>query len=597
MSRTLATGFFLLLLTGTPVAGQDWVATNPLCPADLVHGDEFGSAVAVGSDWIAIGAYRKNVVYLFHRDGSSGCAPVTTIPGPAADGWFGFDLAMDGNRLLVGAPSAERTGAAYLIELQQDGSLRSLRRLAIAGALPDDEIGSSVAINGNILAIGARGAASGRGRVYVGAEGSLRAVPPPDRLAERAELGQSVALSGSTLVMGAPVPYRGSGSPGVAYVVELGADGSPRSPVPLRLPPELEAEAAFGYSVAIDAGRILVGAPLADRGGTDAGAVYRFERSGTSWELVAQPVRVGEVGDQLGVAVALDGTTAVIGARYAHGERRGAAYVHGMAGGSQELPPPLKAGAEFGFSVAIDDGMVVVGAFREDGGAGAAYRFEAAVQVGFERPASVVLESAATAALDIVVIRPPGGTSPVTFDLEICPPEEEVRTATPLEDFVPPESTYTIPASETRLRIAVPIVSDDEGEGAETFTVRLLPRFPAGGRTPTLHRVTIDDNTYLVVTPGPLTTREDGTSATVEVRLSASPSAAVTVSFTSTDPTEGTVSPSQLTFAAGDQELTPDGPGQRRGRCALRRAAALRSRRAVRERGPSFRRHRPFQSR
>ncbi|HKH44799.1 MAG TPA: hypothetical protein VKM72_09060 [Thermoanaerobaculia bacterium] len=364
---TAAAALLVLLLTGALPAAGDWVGER-LCATGLPRDGEFGSAVAVGDGGtIAVGDFRHDVVYLFTWTTANGCRPADVIRGRAGE-WFGFDLAIDGDWLLIGAPQSGGTGAVYLYDLKTE----SLKAIAVPGVQRGDEVGSSVALDRGTLAIGARGADDRaddrRGRVYVGPEGALTAVPTPPGLAQGAELGQSVALSGNTLVMGAPSPFRASGSPGDAWVYDVQS-----GELLLLAPPGgLEPEAAFGYAVAVDGERILVGAPLADRGGIDAGAVFRFEGKGRGpAQELDFPRRAG---DQLGVAVALEEETAVAGARYAGGTR-GAAYLLKRNGPAQTLEQTVPGGAQLGFSVAIRGEVVVVGAFRE-GGTGAAYRFE-----------------------------------------------------------------------------------------------------------------------------------------------------------------------------------------------------------------------------
>jgi hypothetical protein len=94
----------------------------------------------------------------------------------------------------------------------------------------------------------------------------------------------------------------------------------------------------FGQSVSMsfDGSRVIVGANYADPGGTaDAGAVYIFTRSGTTWTQEAKLVAGDKVqSDALGYSVSMssDGSRAVVGAIYADPDGTsyaGAAYVIG----------------------------------------------------------------------------------------------------------------------------------------------------------------------------------------------------------------------------------------------------------------------------
>ena len=145
----------------------------------------------------------------------------------------------------------------------------------------------------------------------------------------------------------------------------------------------------LGFAVAIDGDTALVGAPGSDAGASaDQGAVYVFERSGTTWTRTQKLTSTeGAAGDQFGYAVAFDGDTAVIGAFCAEvgpGLDQGAAYVFTRAGTSwvqqQKLVASDAAAADvFGYTVAVSGETALVGAIYDDvGGAidrGSAYVF------------------------------------------------------------------------------------------------------------------------------------------------------------------------------------------------------------------------------
>ena len=149
----------------------------------------------------------------------------------------------------------------------------------------------------------------------------------------------------------------------------------------------------FGWSVSIsgDGSRVVVGAYLADPGGTsDAGAAYIFLRTGTTWTQEAKIFASDKVAsDQFGTSVSIssDGSRVVVGALYSDPSgitNAGAAYIYLRTGTtwSQEakLTASDKAASDyFGSSVSIssDGSRVVVGAYASDPGgtsdAGAVY--------------------------------------------------------------------------------------------------------------------------------------------------------------------------------------------------------------------------------
>src|SRR5687768_3086296 len=89
--------------------------------------------------------------------------------------------------------------------------------------------------------------------------------------------GRAVALDGDTAVVGAPYHDGVDSSSGSVHVfVRAAGTWSAQGEL---LPSDASQGDQFGHAVAIDAGRIAVGAPLAG----DAGSVYVFVRIGSAW--------------------------------------------------------------------------------------------------------------------------------------------------------------------------------------------------------------------------------------------------------------------------------------------------------------------------
>jgi hypothetical protein len=132
----------------------------------------------------------------------------------------------------------------------------------------------------------------------------------------------------------------------------------------------------FGYSVGISGDTMVVGAQLDDTpAGIDAGSVYVFVRSGTTWTQQAHLFASdGAADDLFGVSIAISGNTMVVGA-YADdtpaGSSVGSAYVFVRSGATWTQQAHLFAsdGAAddiFGWVVAISGDTVVVGARNDN---------------------------------------------------------------------------------------------------------------------------------------------------------------------------------------------------------------------------------------
>jgi hypothetical protein len=171
--------------------------------------------------------------------------------------------------------------------------------------------------------------------------------------------GYSVAVDGNTAVVGA---FNDNASIGAAYVfVRSGTTWSAQQEL---TPPDGAASDEFGYAVSISGNTILVDS-LAASGGK--GTVYAFTRSGVTWSLQQEFTSTdGASGDCFGCALALSGTTAVIGAPGRLGGT-GAAYLYvkGTSWSSQQELGGSSSSDAFGFSVGLtpDASTAVVGAY------------------------------------------------------------------------------------------------------------------------------------------------------------------------------------------------------------------------------------------
>ncbi|HEX7182867.1 MAG TPA: Calx-beta domain-containing protein [Thermoanaerobaculia bacterium] len=553
MSRVAASAVLLVLLLGAASPGRadelQWRRLRP--DSQLGPGDRFGAAVAVGGDVIAVGAYLADflrgvdagAVYLFRKTGGSWepflDSPIQVSPGD----WLGFDVALDrgGRRLLVGAPRAQvdgvRCGVAYLYDLTE-GRATLLERISPPDACQEGaEIGSAVAIDGDLMAVGARGADRRAGRVYASFGGgvSFERLAAPG-LEEGAELGQSLAIDGQILIAGAPFANSRGPDSGAVYVFQ------DRSRTGSRLAPDtLRPGDAFGYAVSAEDGLIAVGAPQSDSGGSDSGAVYLRQGEGAWIQLAG---RSG--GDQLGVALALARGEGFAGARRSF-QREGAVYPFSPGGLREPLHPPCpQAGAEFGFAVAARGSLLVVGAFLE-AGTGAAYvrdELPDAYELSVRSPVSEAIGSL----LVTVTQRDEPVCEPASLTLSTAD-----RTAEQGLDYSHSPRRVTFPEGISTQEVRIPILQDALCEGDESFEIVLSGPPVSGSPDPALASRTVilrdDEAPSLVLTPSPLRMAEGEGEAALSVALGCQPVGPVTVSLR---PDLGTVAPAQLRFTAAD---------------------------------------------
>ncbi len=152
--------------------------------------------------------------------------------------------------------------------------------------------------------------------------------------------GRAVGLDGDTLVVGAAGEDSGDGNPNDNSALDAGAvyvfrrSGTTWTQEAYLKASTILAGAQFGYSVAVDGDVLVVGAPdtSAEDGGTRLGRAYVFTRTGFTWsEEVSVEGSQGTAGDQFGRSVAIDGGYFVVGAPLetsTAGTWSGAAYVY-----------------------------------------------------------------------------------------------------------------------------------------------------------------------------------------------------------------------------------------------------------------------------
>lgn len=295
----------------------------------------------------------------------------------------GSAVAIDGDTAVVGASSADvdefgNSGAAYVYTRSGDGWERQ------ATLLPDGErdwglvFGRSVAIDGDTIVVGATGATLGDSRpgaayVFVrdGDTWTQQAKLSTNDVRWGAELGYSVAIDGDTVAVSAPGEHLGDiNVAGVVYLFTRDGDA-------WTIGPRLAGSGVtdfgnFGWSVSLDDGTLLVGAPnTTARGVFRQGAAYVFTDDGGGWAERAT-LLPSDPGPELafGTSVDVDGGTAVVGASgpgFDFVPSRGAVYVYdGREADWAEQAKLTSSGTHvndrFGWSVGIDRGTVVAGA-------------------------------------------------------------------------------------------------------------------------------------------------------------------------------------------------------------------------------------------
>ncbi len=355
--------------------------------------DSFGRAADVSGDTAIVGALGHNngngSAYMFAFDGTTWTKSQELLPSDGMGGdWFGFSVAMDGDKVLVGAlqhvhSRTSQNGSVYAFRFNGTSWIEQQELLAPDGAI-GDAFGGLVAIDGNVALIGAPGDddnGSNSGSAYVFRFNGTNWVQeqkllPSDATAND-NFGGAVAVSGGAVVISA---VNSAMAHGAVYVFRF--DGTTWVQEQKLVASDGAFVDAFGGSVSITGDVALVGAFLDDDNGQDSGSAYvfQFNQQAATW-VQAQKLLAsdGIAGDQFGRFVAIDGGNALVGAWAADGSM-GKAYLFRANGGAWSereilLPDPGPWTAFFGWPVALDGDTAIVGAHGEDVQRGAAYVF------------------------------------------------------------------------------------------------------------------------------------------------------------------------------------------------------------------------------
>jgi len=302
-----------------------------------------GDTVVVGADGDDI---NKGSAYVFVKSAggwpyySIETAKLTAGAGGATGDLFGYSVAISGGTVVVGAYGDDDhgswSGSAYVFHKLASGWAQGylIVKLTAGDGAAHDYFGTSVAISGDTVGVGADGDDINKGSVYVFEKTSsgwsqVVKLMASDRVAED-DFGTSVAISGDTLVVGA---WGDDGYRGSAYVFmkTVGGWAFAYQIAKLRAS-DGAAGHRFGSSVAISGDRVVVGAYGDD---SFKGSAYVFEKPKGGWTDMSETSKLtaddGVADDLFGISVSIDGDTAVVGADGDDG-CKGSAYVFKMTG-------------------------------------------------------------------------------------------------------------------------------------------------------------------------------------------------------------------------------------------------------------------------
>ena len=305
-----------------------WLQTAKLTTSDSSNRYQSSTSVAIDGDYCILGVYRDNQIgsttsygaaYIFKRqaDDSWQEQQKITASDSSNNSFFGNSVAIDGDMVVIGASGLN---AAYVFE--RSGEMWTQQtKLTATDSVSGDLFGYSVDINGLGVFVGAPG--NDISNIHGGAVYSFTwhsgisswiqyKITAPDEEAND-YFGNSVFISGNTAIIGAYGDDDGAGS---AYIFQK--DGFIWSYASKLTASDTAESNYFGFSASISGDYAVVGSHLNDDNGMDSGSAYVFERKNgdnLSWVEVNKILDPdGTNNDYFGSSVSISGSSIIIGA-------------------------------------------------------------------------------------------------------------------------------------------------------------------------------------------------------------------------------------------------------------------------------------------
>lgn len=363
---------------------------SKLTGSDTNSNDYFGNSVAIYESRMLVGSFgkssNKGSAFIFKYDNGWSEEAIVRPSDLISDDYYGQSVALTDEYAAIGAYGANSdTGCVYIFK-RSDTTWTQYTKLQGSDSSTGDYFGFSVAMEGSTLCVGARDANSQRGAVYIfqlsGVVWTQQAKLQASDGSDDDQFGTSIDINTNYIVVGANNVGDVSPTYGTVYVYSR----STLLQVATVTASSQVDGSNFGESVKIstDSNYLLVGAPVRSSGG----AIHFFTRSGNIW-TERQVIRASDAAsnDNFGNSLAADYNFNHMAVGSYYDDHSGAGdigtvYLYRRTGRTWYQTGRLVAydGAEddeFGVSVGISNNgqFLMIGADWNNSNAGAIYAY------------------------------------------------------------------------------------------------------------------------------------------------------------------------------------------------------------------------------
>ncbi len=276
--------------------------------------DNIGDDIAMSGDRFIV---SRNVTSLsgqapqvfVHSRTTGGLTAILTSPSIQNGQTFAQQVAIDGDLAVVSTTFGNGSRAVYVYDVTTGGLLRTLTSPLIGNTA----FGKSVAVSGNLIAVGGGPGPGDRVYLFDAGNGVLLETLSSPNPAGGSSFGRYVGISGNSVVVGQASAQVNGITTGAAYVYQYDSGTTVATLVTTLNNPSPDASDGFGVRVEQSGDLVAVSAPFDDTQAADSGLVHVFNATtGALLHSISNPSPGN--GDRFGGDMAISGNRLIVSA-------------------------------------------------------------------------------------------------------------------------------------------------------------------------------------------------------------------------------------------------------------------------------------------